>query len=370
MVLGPRHYQVYYQRPYQSKGHAKGQPDGALSGAAAALRISQRVGNIPRRITLHNQSIFETEQNDAVDRWIASNRKQPGSGSILHNLESRWRWIIPSLILVSAICFAGVKWGLPWTSKVLARNVSDQVVQQISANAMSVLDKLFFQPSEIPPVRQRELEKQFYLLLHSGGLNTEYGIEPKLSFRKSGVANAFALPSEEIIVADEFFRLVDNQNQINSVFLHEIGHVIHAHGLQQIIHSAIVSFLVAMIAGDPSGLEELFAGLQAFMLQSHYSREHEIEADRFALEFMLANGIDPYHFAEALEKIDPSPGGRKDATPEEETISGQPHMDKSNAAHSGAESRSLPDYFSSHPATVERIQTASPATYGWFQCKP
>ena len=267
------------------------------------------------------------------------------SKGYLHKLESRWHWIIPSVILVVAISAASVIWGLPWSAKILADRTPDSVVESISANTMKVLDKLFFEETEIPVLRQRELEKKFLALTRAKEVHEKNDKQFRLRFRKLGVPNAFALPSGEIVITDEFLAVTENQMQIDSVLLHEIGHVVNNHGMQQIIHSSIVAFVVALIAGDASGLEEIFVGLPTFVLQSNYSRAHETEADLFALQTMMSMGVDPIHFAKALEKLDPI---LIPATEGEET--------ETNRVNT--KDHSILDYFSSHPGTVERIKTA------------
>ncbi|WP_423910036.1 M48 family metallopeptidase [Candidatus Spongiihabitans sp.] len=316
-----------------------------ITGFVSELKTSQRVGNIPRRITFNDHSIFETQNNDKIDQWINLSGTEGKFGAVLHEIESKWRWIVSSLVTVILISFAGVNWGLPWSSQALARTVPDGVVKKVSSHTMSVLDKLFFESSQISADRQGDLETHFYALTQS--LKKNQAAEFKLHFRKLGVANAFALPSGDIIISDELLAIIENQNQVDAVLLHEVGHVVNNHGLQQIIRSSIVSFVVAMIAGEPSGLGEMFVALPTFMLHSHYSREHEVEADLFALQAMVEKGIDPVHFAEVLKKIDPNlPKMEQEYSDQDEKLK-----------QASPEDESVLDYFSSHPATSDRIVT-------------
>lgn len=317
------------------------------AGFVSALETSQRVGNIPRKITFNNHSIFETQDNDKIDRWIELSRTRLGLGAALHKIESKWHWIIASLAIVIFISFASFNWGLPWSSKVLARAMPDSVVEKVSSHTMSALDKLLFEPSDLSATRQEQLKTHFYTLTRLHGLQKNQVAKFNIHFRKLGSANAFALPSGDIVISDELLAVTENQNQVDAVLLHEVGHVVHNHGLQQVIRASMVSFIVALIAGNPSGLEEVFVALPTFMLNSHYSREHEVEADLFALTAMSEKGIDPLHFAEALEKIDPN------LTKEEQEDAGQSEKLKP----ASPKDESVLDYFSSHPATSARIAT-------------
>lgn len=315
------------------------------SGFFDELEFSDRIGNIPTKVILADGSIFESPDNAALDNWM---EKYSSLGSVaLHKLESRWRWIIPSLIIVVALCFSGFKWGLPWASKILADNTPRQVVEKISSSTLSALDKLFFEESEILELRRQKLQARFEELIQFGGVKKSNKASFKLGFRKLGVANAFALPSGEIILSDKMIEVSGSQKQIDSVLLHEMGHVVNSHGLQQVIRSSIVSFVIAMIAGDPSGLEEIFVALPTFVMQNHYSRVRETEADIFALQIMMDNGIDPGHFTDALQKIDP-------------TVKEVQNEPTSNDAdnNQNSSSRNILDYLSSHPATQQRIAMA------------
>ena len=328
-----------------------------ITGLAAELKTSQRVGNIPRKITFNDHSIFETQDNDKIDQWIDLSGTRLEFGAVLHEIESKWRWIVPALVIVILIGFAGANWGLPWSSQALARTIPDGVVKKVSSRTMSVLDQLFFEPSQISAARRGVLETRFYALTQSLSWKKNQAAEFKLHFRKLGVANAFALPSGDIIISDELLALTENQNQVDAVLLHEVGHVVNNHGLQQIIRSSMVSFVVAMISGDPSGLEEVFVALPTFMLHSHYSREHEVEADLFALETMIEKGINPVHFAEALEKLDPNlPKTQQEYSDQDEKLKpASPQASPQANPQANPVDESVLDYFSSHPPTSDRI---------------
>lgn len=61
-----------------------------------AVRISARVGRVPRRFTFADGSLFETGDNDAVDAWLGARRLH--RGGLVHELErsirgcSVWFW--------------------------------------------------------------------------------------------------------------------------------------------------------------------------------------------------------------------------------------------------------------------------------------
>ena len=111
--------------------------------------------------------------------------------------------------------------------------------------------------------------------------------------------------------------------------------------MQQLVRSSLVSFLVAMYLGDPSGVEELIVALPVFLLQSHYSRAHEREADDYALQVMMDTGIDPAYFASIMRKLE------------------EFHHEVDDQSDTGkADDDGVLDFLSSHPSTSGRIERA------------
>ena len=336
---------------------------GELTGSFSAVAISPRVGSIPRKLTLPDQSLFETEDNSAVDRLAASARGNRSS-SLLHHLESRWHWIGISLIAVLLFIFASVRWGLPWVSNELAQRVPEPVLERVSVSSLELLDEWFLQPSTLDDRVQRETREQFDKQVgnpNDGSFT--------LHFRKMGMPNAFALPSGDLVATDSFVRLA-TQEEFTAVMLHEIGHVEHRHGMQQMVRSSIITFLVAVVLGEPSGLEELIVALPVFLLQSSYSRKHELEADTYAFEKMMEAGIDPIHFATIMRKMESwhdrfdesddhsTNQEKKKAPPSDEHRKADRQLEKERDNGDEDSDKGVFGYLSSHPATELRIRRA------------
>ena len=305
-----------------------------LEGGYGSIEISPRIGNISSKITFSDQSVFETLENDNLDRWIGS--QQHGFKSNWpHRLESSWHWIVVALAAVVIFIFSMTKWGLPWTSQVIAKHMPDVIVEHISNGAFELLESWILEPSALPEEQRQTLIDRFSSRLAEG--DTRYA----LHFRKLGMPNALALPSGDLIVTDSFVSLA-TEEEFDAVMLHEIGHVKLRHGMQQLVRSSIMTFIVAMIVGEPSGLEEVIVALPVFLMQSHYSRAHESEADDFALNAMMQKNIDPIHFATIMEKL------------------GEFEVEQENAAQGMDDEGGIGvlDYLSSHPATSDRIEKA------------
>jgi Zn-dependent protease with chaperone function len=237
---------------------------------------------------------------------------------------------------------------MPWASTKIAYSLPMPVTEMISRQTLELLDKLVLEDSALPPSRQQSIREHFEdaLLPRQRG---EFAY--RLHFRSmQEVPNAFALPAGDIIVTDRLVELAASQQEIDAVLLHEIGHVEHRHGLRQLLHSSFITIAIIMISGDVTAVNNLAIALPAFLLENHYSRQHESDADRFAFDHMMQAGIDPIHFSRIMARISEQameqPGDGKTATVE------NPSDGKAR------DKESLLMYLSTHPPTPERMKQA------------
>lgn len=291
----------------------------------SSLTFSDRIGSANRRIIFADGSVFETQDNSKVDA-LFHNKTEP-----IHNLENRWQWVFSSVILFIILGLITVRIGFPWASKEIAYALPIYVNEKLSEGTLDFLDEYILNESELSQSKQEEVYKNFSKLVESLG-DDEF--DYRLHIRKMGdEANAFSLPSGEIILTDELLRIADNIEQIDSILLHEIGHVKYRHGLQQVVHSSLISTAISMMTSDLTVLEDLLVVMPVFLIESHYSRSHEYEADEFLFDNMARLKKDPVHFANILNKITKN-GGVDDEL--EESM----------------------QYFFSHPETEKRIDNA------------
>ena len=292
----------------------------------AEIRISERIGNITRRITFPGGAVFETADNDAVDQARDSFGMRGGS-PLVHWLESRWQVAVGSLVAVVLISIAFVQWGVPAVANWAAAVMPAKIDSAIGAGSLDVLDRVAFEPSELPKKRQQDLRARFVAMtkpLHDGHVY-------QLEFRHGGVidANAFALPSGIIVMTDELVELAKSDDELISVLAHEIGHVRGRHALRQLLQAAGISSLAFALLGDVSTISGVLSAAPA-LLQAKHSRDFEREADAFAKQWLRENGIAESSFDAILCRLNSSDGEVK----EEDDF----------------------DYFSSHPSTSERAR--------------
>ncbi len=323
-------------------------------GLLSELAFSDRIGNIPRKITLTDGSVFETKENDHVDKALQQNAHHAVNIGILHKLESHWGWISTALVVTVVVTYSFFKWGLPWGANKLTYAIPISVTQRIGGDVLDFMDGFIFKESKLADSRQDSLRERYSALAHN--LNETAGFNFTFHFRNMvGIPNAMALPSGDIIVTDKLIEIAEDPQEIDAVLLHEIGHVVHRHGLQQVFQSAFVSVLVAMVTGDVSGSSEILVAFPAFLLQSQYMRHHESDADEYAFKQMMAQGIDPKHFASIMQRMT----DEVKSTKSESDNSKAPPIGSPDAQEEQvAPSKDISAYFATHPITRDRIERA------------
>lgn len=306
-----------------------------LNGLVSELSFSDRLGNIPRKITLPDESVFQTTDNDAVDQWLTENQHEHSGSLWMHTLETRWRWIGTAVLGTIVFCYAMIAWGLPWASHKIAFQLPSSVGVSLSDGTLATMDKLILEPSELSETKKAKIQARFKELI--SGIDQE-GFNYELRFRDMpGTANAFALPSGTVVVTDQLVQILENQEQLDAILLHEIGHVVNRHSMRQVIQSSALTVGLVMFTGDTSAVDQWAGALPVFLLQSQYSQGFETESDVYAFEHMSKIGIDPVRFSEALTLI--TDDAYKDIPKTKEM------SDRLETALK---------YLSSHPLTVER----------------
>lgn len=310
-------------------------------GKLSALTVGNRLGNTERKITLEDGSIFATKENDIIDHTF---KTQLLSNGFIHTLESKMRWMFVALVVTAVTAFGFFKWGVPWSSSKIAYMLPHKTNEIIASHTLEFLDRYIFEQSKIPQAKMEEIRRHFTFKLLR--LSEDKEIHYRLHFRlwsdgNVSIPNALALPSGDIILTDKFVELSQDQDEIDAVILHEMGHVIHRHTLKMVIESTFITVAAMMIVGDSNGLADMGVGLGSMLVSSSYSRGHESEADLYAFEQMLAAKIDPMAFSDIMNRM-------------------MSYMERSiKHDKKGKESdEDILDYLSSHPATQARVKIA------------
>jgi Zn-dependent protease with chaperone function len=271
----------------------------SYQGEFSKLYISPRLGNVDRKITLEDGSVFISRENDTIDEVLQGTSRLH---TLLHTVESHMGWVVVALVVAVVSLFSFFKWGIPWGSEKIAHALPYETNELIAGNTLKFLDEYMFDESNLTEPRQTQIRSHFQETL--APLHQSKKIVYKLHFRRwEDIPNALALPSGDIILTDKFVALCENQEQIDAVLLHEMGHVVHRHGLEMLIESTFISVAVMFIVGDVNGVADMGVGLGSLLVSSSYSREHESEADLYAFKQMLHLGIDPIAFTDIMGKM-------------------------------------------------------------------
>lgn len=256
-----------------------------------SVRVSDRIGSIPRRINLHNDSLFETSDNDAIDALLRAH-KADRTGWIAELEQFRPR-LIGFVVLVFLLAGLIYRYALPALVEVAVLVTPPAVPRWLSSGTLSSLDQTMLAPSKLSAAEQQTIRDGFERI---ASFSTRGKAGYTLNFRDGGFIgpNAFALPDGTLVITDQLIRMAGSDTEmILGVLAHEIGHVEREHSLRQIYRAAGLAGLIMLIAGDVgSGGEEVLTDGAALLALSH-SRSAESEADRISVELMAKAGHDP-----------------------------------------------------------------------------
>lgn len=151
----------------------------------------------------------------------------------------------------------------------------------------------------------------------------------------SPVVNAFALPGGYIYISRGLLALANSEAEVAAVLSHEAGHITGRHSAERYSRGVVTSLGAGILSAvlDSSAASQAL-GTGANLYLSSYSRGQENEADSLGLRYMTRGGYDAKSmpaFLSSLQRqsqLDAQLAGRK------------------SSGHS---------YFSTHPATSERV---------------
>ncbi|CAN5432339.1 M48 family metallopeptidase [soil metagenome] len=124
--------------------------------------------------------------------------------------------------------------------------------------------------------------------------------------------NAFALPGGQVFITTGLFNLLKSEDQLAGVLGHEIGHVINRHSSEQMAKQELTQQLeqATQVAsgGYDRGMISQYIG-QVVGLK--YSRNDELEADRFGVKYLFQCGYKPEAMIEVMEILNEASGKNK-----------------------------------------------------------
>ena len=310
------------------------------SEPASSLRISPRLARITRTIEFSDSARIFANDHPLLDEWFPHEDRLQ---RIVDRLERHAHAVAASIVVCLAVGFATFTWGVPWMADRIAEQIPVGIEEKLGDEVLGQLDQLFgFSTSQIPEGRQSELAARFATLTTGLPDAKRY----RLAFRDAaGIGpNALAIPGGTIVVTDQLVDLLADDREFDAVVAHEIGHQQHRHALRQTLRSSFVLVVAALFTGDVSSASAIVVGIPTFLLQSHYSRGFEEEADSFAFTTLASHNTSPAWFAAAIRKLDA-------------------HFDVDDTDSGGT-------YLSSHPGSAARIAAAEVSGAAFISAHP
>ncbi len=145
-----------------------------------------------------------------------------------------------------------------------------------------------------------------------------------------GEPNAFALPGGFIFVGRPILDLCDwNEHEVAFILGHEMGHVLKGHAIDRIMtNSAVAAASRSVTIQGPLGAWLRNVGVR--FLETAYSRDNELDADKLGVRLAVAAGYDPQGAIRLLARL--------------------------ARLHQSPDPLALGEYLSTHPAAEVRIQ--------------
>ncbi len=304
------------------------------------IEVQAKLGNAKRIIDLPDDMRLEADNIDALESAMSSSSLS--FWKALHYLENHLVWVMVALV---GTVFAGwmfLQHGVPKLAEYVAKATPPGIEKSLGEQVLKGLDhkKLgYFTASKTKEARKNEISMALESLCQANACPSY-----QLEFRDSVIgANAFALPGGIMVVTDDLVKLARNNDEIIAVLAHELGHVKQRHAFRQSIQGTLAGLVLAAITGDVSTLG---SGLPAALMQMQYSREHELEADHFALASMQKSCLPPRAFAEILYRIQNQHLHLGDKNAKKKTAKQE----------AGGSYNPISDMLSTHPNTMDRIK--------------
>jgi predicted Zn-dependent protease len=285
------------------------------------MQVRPRIGAVTRVVDFADGSRCEIADVAAFDALHLDGR----AARHVHRWENRLRYALVALALSAAAVWSVIQYGVPVAARAAAFSLPSDTEARLGAEILETLDEFLFRPSSLSVERQQQLRSQFERITRA--LPDAPAMRFEFRASKSIGANALALLSGAIVFTDDMVQLAQHDEELVAVAAHEVGHVVHRHGLRHVLQDSITALLLLLLSGDVSSSSSMVAALPTFLVQMKYSRAFETEADDYAYAYLKQAGIPLHRFSDLMERLE-----RKDDDKHE-----------------------TPAFLSSHPATSERV---------------
>lgn len=115
--------------------------------------------------------------------------------------------------------------------------------------------------------------------------------------------NAFALPGGHIFITRGLLGAAESEDEVAGVLAHEIGHVAHRHALKQGKWQLLTQWAIGTVKDEDLRSLVSVLHLLNFFATMKFSRDMELEADRFGAEYTYRAGYDPDGLVDFFERL-------------------------------------------------------------------
>ncbi len=237
--------------------------------------------------------------------------------------RSRWAWVV----IFSAAGVIGVTaslylWGIPGMASLIVPYIPVSWEERLG---WSVVETVAPVEKRCRDSTQSKAIQEILSALRSSVPHSSYKF--RVMVVNSPAVNALAAPGGVIVIFRGLLEKTTTPEELAGVLAHEMQHILHRHATRALLQQVSMKILLGAAVGDAKGLSYGLEGAQTLgMLR--YSRQKEEEADREAIQMLIASGLDPRGLLTFFETVQKE--SRK--------------------------SLKLPSYLSTHPDLEERIQ--------------
>lgn len=308
------------------------------SDPLAEVDPSPRLAGVPYTLRFRDGARLQLPPEAPVPAWFPRRHRLQ---AWVDRLERRARVAAAAVVVVAAALLALFGWGVPAAADYVAAHLPPMVDRALGRQSLALLVGRLLRPSALEPQRRDELRarfRAFVACLGDGGeVRLDFYDSPQLG------ANAFSLGGGIIVFTDAMVRVLPDDEAFLAVAAHELGHERGHHMLRLILRSSGVVLAGTLLLGDVSAAGSVVAAVPTFLLNTHYTRGFEEQADGFALDMLVREGISPAAFVEAMRALE--------------------------AAHPELRDDAGARYLSTHPVTRDRIARAEAAA-ARFDARP
>jgi len=130
---------------------------------------------------------------------------------------------------------------------------------------------------------------------------------PDLEFHYTALnhesVNAMALPGGYVFITRGMLEKLTSEAQLAGVLAHETAHVTARHAAAAVSSQMGIDLALSAAGRKTSGSAMEIARLGSGLIGLHYSREQEMQADTYGLDYMVKAGYSPYAMIETIEML-------------------------------------------------------------------